>query len=292
MAELHLFSDDDVPRECGHAGQLEEEQQGSEAAMDEEEGEEEAATHEEEGEKEAAEEEGEEEEEVLEVVGGQVAVDQAMPEVRRNAEMEGGEGPGRGRAGAMTGVEDGRAAPLAREPWRQVPRADGAGRARASCRQKRGGRGGRGQRRGELAEPQVQEERTSMASHGTSQQQQGRRVRPPAAAGEEAPAQHPQPADVGGDGSRADGAGGDGSLQGEAAGGDPTVYLTQKQLEEQYKGKWTPKNSKTRGIRIFRRSPACHAARDRRALGIQALPQEGALGGGARATGIPRVQRL
>ena len=79
MAELHLFSDDDVPRECGHAGQLEEEQQESEAAMDEEEGEEEAA-----------EEEGEEEEEVLEVVGGQVAVDQAMPEVRRNAEMEGG----------------------------------------------------------------------------------------------------------------------------------------------------------------------------------------------------------
>ena len=189
-------------------------------------------------------------------------------------------------------MEDGRAAPPAREPWLEVPRADGAGRARASCRQKRGGRGGRGQRRGELAEPQVQEERTSMASHGTSQQQQGRRVRPPAAAGEEAPAQHPQPADVGGDGSGADGAGGDGSVQGEAAGGDSTVYLTHKQLEEQYKGKWTQKKSKTRGIRILRRSPACHAARDRRALGIQALPQEGALGGGARAMGVPSVQRL
>ena len=91
MAASHLFSDDDGPLTCGHAGQLGEEQQGSEAAMDEEEGEEEAATHEEEGEKEAAEEEGEEEEEVLEeVVGGQVAGDQAMPEVRRNAEMEGG----------------------------------------------------------------------------------------------------------------------------------------------------------------------------------------------------------
>ena len=94
MAELHLFSDDDVPRECGHAGQLEEEQQESEAAMDEEEGEEEAAMDEEEGEEEAAEEVGEEEEEVLEVVGGEVAadltVDEAMPEVRRNAEMEGG----------------------------------------------------------------------------------------------------------------------------------------------------------------------------------------------------------
>ena len=102
------------------------------------------------------------------------------------------------------------------------------------------GTGGRGQRRGELAEPQVQEERTSMASHGTSQQQQGRRARPPAAAGEEAPAQHPQPADVGGDGSGADGAGGDGSVQGEAAGGDSTVYRTLKQFEEQYKCKWSP----------------------------------------------------
>ena len=49
MAESHLFSDDDGPLTCGHAGQLGEEQQGSEAAMDEEEGEEEAATHEEEG---------------------------------------------------------------------------------------------------------------------------------------------------------------------------------------------------------------------------------------------------
>ena len=62
--------------------------------MDEEEGEEEAAMDEEEGEEEAAEEVGEEEEEVLEVVGGEVAadltVDEAMPEVRRNAEMEGG----------------------------------------------------------------------------------------------------------------------------------------------------------------------------------------------------------
>ena len=90
MAESHLFSDDDGPMTCGHAGQLGEEQQGSEAAKHEEEGDEEAATDEEQGEEEAAEEEGEEEEEVVEVAGGQVAVDQAMPEVRRNAEMEGG----------------------------------------------------------------------------------------------------------------------------------------------------------------------------------------------------------
>ena len=58
MAESNLFSDDDEPSTCGHAGQLGEEQQGSEAAMDGEEGEEEAA-----------EEEGEEEEEVVEVAG-------------------------------------------------------------------------------------------------------------------------------------------------------------------------------------------------------------------------------
>ena len=49
MEESHLFSDDDGPLTCGHAGQLGEEQQGSEAAMDEEAGEEEAAMDEEEG---------------------------------------------------------------------------------------------------------------------------------------------------------------------------------------------------------------------------------------------------
>ena len=124
MAVLkNLFSDDDRPSTCGHAGQLGEEQQGSEAAMDGEEGEEEAATHEEEGEEEAAEEEGEEEEEVVEVAGGQVAVDQAMPEVRRNAEMEGG-GPRTWTSGGYRCHEP--TAPAAQE---QVAGRSGAGRA-------------------------------------------------------------------------------------------------------------------------------------------------------------------